>query len=845
MVSVKRNKKRTADKLDEMCGKEAVAEKFKSDISAKVKNIPQDESNVEDKKQAVVDEQILVDKNSPKSQFNSNEKKQVADNIVKSVMSYKDEQEKILSEKEKKTGKKQEATSNNNSVSLVYNCPLPAGTIIDGRYQLQGKPRQGGFGMTYLATRVGENDGALVVVKELYPYNAQRDVKTGVIQINYEANEGLELKKNFKKEAERIQMLKEKKPQEIKKMNLVITKTEAFEYNGNWYYVMEYVPGNSLADIMFSFKDNDELFNCLPAHYRFQIMDQLCNALQNLHKIGCVHQDINPNNIMIDFDDADNVYLKVIDYGLATNLYSFGDMSRSCIRYAGTHGFSDVLTQFAEYEKISNEIETATMNGDADKAGRLTEKLKTIDVYSCGAILGYLFLLNIDFIKKPKFNVEYELVISKNALVQPFEIDWSEDNIVIANKYKANLIKKLVSDATVRNLDKRIQSIDEFRRRLHEIMLVDEELIRRMKLMAEIELWKKSSDSISSYVTEFKNEVEPLVSQSINKKAHAYFEEGDSILNNADKEKDAILQMEIKIEDDLDGIVKCIKSINAQYQEAETCLEEARRLADNGSGHLDNRIVKIQDWLRDIPVKADKIRLFGDDVKSKVQDYKKAMDVWNKGSELMTEAEQYRAEIAKVRLFEASDEELDTTLQKTGLADTRYTMAENKWKEAKRMTPPWINKLLKSLLFVLVIAGIGTGGYFGIDHILNHNTGEEDNPTPPVDTTLVKRDSVINDTIVVKPPIIVKPSITKEYLNEIFEKAQQNDSTARQRIKEIIDDKVAINYIEGKTPIHTYELSTFLARGNNEYIIGKTHKINRFSTGTDGKVITIILEKLN
>ena len=856
MVSVKRNKKSTDDLLDKMCGKGAVAEKFKSDISAKVKNIPQDESNVEDKKQAVVDEQILVDKNSPKSQFNSNEKKQVADNIVKSVMSYKDEQEKILSEKEKKTGKKQEATNNNNSVSLVYNCPLPAGTIIDGRYQLQGKPRQGGFGMTYLATRVGENDGALVVVKELYPYNAQRDVKTGVIQINYEENEGLELKKNFEKEAERIQKLKEKKPQEIKKMNLVITKTNAFKYNGNWYYVMEYVPGNSLADIMFSFKDNNELFNCLPAHYRFQIMDQLCNALQNLHEIGCVHQDINPNNIMIDFDDADNVYLKVIDYGLATNLYSFGDMSRSCIRYAGTHGFSDVLTQFAEYEKISNEIETATMNGDEDKAVRLTKKLKTIDVYSCGAILGYLFLLNIDFIKKTKFNVEYELVISKNALVQPFEIDWSEDNIVIANKYKANLIKKLVSDATVRNLDKRIQSIDEFRKRLHEIMLVDEELIRRMKLMAEIELWKKSSDSISSYVTEFKNEVEPLVSQSINKKAQEFLKKGVSILENADKEKDAILQMEIKIENDLDDIVERIKSTNTQYQEAETCLEEARKLVIEGDP-FDDKIVKIQEWLRDTPVKADKIKLFGDDVKSKVQDYKKAMDVWYKGSELMTEAEQYRAEIAKVRLFEASNEELDTTLQKTGLADTRYTMAENKWKEAKRVKQynGWVDKLLILFWSVLVVVAIGVGGKFGWDHFYGDNSKSKkekvihtDNPQRGGGEIKPEEPEQSEQTEQPEQPEEPEQSeqlITKEYLNEIFEKAQQNDSTARQRIKEIIDDKVAIIYIEGETPIHTYGLSTFLARGNNKYIIGKTHKINRFSTSTDGKVITIILEKLN
>lgn len=837
MVSVKRNKKRTADKLDEMCGKKAVAEKFKSDISAKVKNIPQDESNEEEKKQAVVEEQILVDKNSLKSQFNSNEKKQIADNIVKSVVSYKEEQEKVQSEKGKE--KTQPETDNKDDVYLAYNYPLPEGTVIDGRYKLQGKPRQGGFGMTYLATRVGENDGEFVVIKELYPYNAQRNVKTGKVQINYNQQEGQELLKNFKKEAARIETLKKEKPHEVRDMNLVITKTEAFEFNGNWYYVMEYVPGNTLGDVMFSFKDNDELRNYFPIHYRFQIMDQLCNALQNLHLIGCVHQDINPNNLMIDFDKDKNINLKVIDYGLATNLYSFGDMSRSCIRYAGTHGFSDVLTQFAAYEKISNKIESATMDGDVDKAVRLTEKLKTIDVYSLGAVLGYLFLLDINFIKGPKFNVEYELVIAKNAIVQPDEIHMNEDNIVIANKYKANLVKKLVSDATTRNLDKRIQSVDEFRRRLHEIMLVDEELIRRMKLMAEIELWKKSSGSISSYVTEFKNEVEPIVSQSKIKEAQEFFKKGVFMLKNADEEKDAILQMEIKIENDLDDIVERIKSTNTQYQEAETCLEEARRLVN------DKRIVKIQQWLRDTPVKADKIRLFGDDVKSKVQDYKKAMDVWYKGSEFMTEAEQFRAEIAKVRLFEASDEELDATLQKTGLADTRYTMAENKWKEAKRMTPPWVNKLLKSLLFVLVVAGIGTGGYFGIDHILNRNNDAGGRTNPPVDTTLVKPDTVINDTIVVKPPIEKQPSITKEYLNEIFEKAQQNDSAAKQRIKDIIDDKVAINYIEGETPVYTYDLSIFLSRGNNRYIIGKTHKINRFSTGTDGKVIMIVLEELN
>ena len=848
MASVKRNKKRTDDLLDKMCGKEAVAEKFKSDISAKVKNIPQDESNEEEKKQAVVEEQILVDKNSLKSQFNSNEKKQIADNIVKSVVSYKEEQEKAQSEKEKGKEKTQPETDNKDDVYLAYNYPLPEGTVIDGRYKLQGKPRQGGFGMTYLATRVGENDGEFVVIKELYPYNAQRNVKTGKVQINYNQQEGQELLKNFKKEAARIETLKKEKPHEVRDMNLVITKTEAFEFNGNWYYVMEYVPGNTLGDVMFSFKDNDELKNYFPIHYRFQIMDQLCNALQNLHLIGCVHQDINPNNLMIDFDKDKNINLKVIDYGLATNLYSFGDMSRSCIRYAGTHGFSDVLTQFAAYEKISNKIESATMIGDVDKAVRLTEKLKTIDVYSLGAVLGYLFLLDINFIKGPKFNVEYELVIAKNAIVQPDEIDMNEDNIVIANKYKANLIKKLVSDATTRNLDKRIQSVDVFRRRLHEIMLVDEELIRRMKLMAEIELWKKSSDSISSYVTEFKNEVEPIVSQSINKEAQEFFKKGVFILKNADEEKDIILQMEIKIEDDLDDIVERIKSINAQYQEAETCLEEARRLAEKvpPPPPIDERIKAILKWLRDTPVKADKIRLFGDDVKSKVQDYKKAMDVWYKGSELMTEAEQYRAEIAKVRLFEASNEELDTTLQKTGWADTRYTMAETMWKEAKRVKQykGWVDKLLMSFWSVLVVVAIGVGGKFGWDHFKGDNSKSKQEEVTQKTTT--ENPLTGGGEIKPEPPKQPEQLITKEYLNEIFEKAQQNDSAAKQIIKEILDEKVKFLEKIGDNNFDTnHNQRTFFGVGNNKYIISETHKINRFSVGQNGKVIMIVLEELN
>ena len=642
MASVKRNKKRTDDLLDKMCGKEAVAEKFKSDISAKVKNIPQDESNEEEKKQAVVEEQILVDKNSLKSQFNSNEKKQIADNIVKSVMSYKDEQEKILSEKEKGKEKTQPETDNKDDVYLAYNYPLPEGTVIDGRYKLQGKPRQGGFGMTYLATRVGENDGEFVVIKELYPYNAQRNVKTGKVQINYNQQEGQELLKNFKKEAARIETLKKEKPHEVRDMNLVITKTEAFEFNGNWYYVMEYVPGNSLHHIMQSFENDDDAFAVLPYKSRFRIMDQLCNALYHLHDINCVHQDISPNNMMVSFDTEGEPNLKVIDFGLATGLNHQNESSISFVNKYGTKGFCDS-------QNLLDDIYV-----DLQKNGQ-GDKLKLLDVYSLGAVLGYLFLEDIKSIKESNFGEKYNIRLQNMRPKQDLIFDENDSLEFKALKSQLFLIHNLVCQATVKNLDERIKSVESFRTYLNLIEKIDANFIQNLEtdLGSLVDNREGDSDDINT---------------------------GGQGVNNAGK----------------------------------------------------------------------------DDV---------------------------------VKVTENEDKKSDKEPYKPSGIKSLFNKIKTKW----------------NVIFSVLVVGL------------------------------------------VMVFVITRPEspITIEYLNEVFIAAQHNDSAAKQRIKEIIDDKVRINYIEGETLFYTYDLSTFLTKGNNAYIIGKTHKINRFKTGPDGKVITIVLEELN
>lgn len=849
MATIKRSKNKTDELLEKMCGKEAVVEKFIADYKSRIGSNPENKENSRNKEEVVADERNFIEGISNKANYDSKVKEGVAENVNRSVKNLKNKESNNAKDENVNVGSKQKS-------NFIKNLPLPEGTIIkyekmengisiSQSYKLQGKPKQGGFGITYIATYAGQNGGSKVAIKELYPYNTYRDKDNHQLDLDYNEKETNLYLSNFVKEANRIEKLKNEPNIDVGTLNLVITETPVFMFNENYYYVMEYVRGYSLSDIMYSFNDDEEAKNFLPPYSRLVIMDQLCNALENLHKIDCIHQDISPNNILIDFDKNGNIFLKVIDYGLATNLYKSSADSVSNVKDAGTYGFTDVFTRLSDYKDFLE-------NGEG-------EKLKLIDIYSLGAILGYLCLLNVKYIKVDDFGLKYESIIKKNVLVKQVDVNWDEDNdSVIASKLQVNLIKKLVFDATNENLGNRIQTVEEFRDRLHVIMSIDEEYIRRMRLMAEIDQWKTNISGVSVELSNFKGEVELEVIKSKKDTAREYFKKGAIYLKNADERKDAIFNMDITPDCDLDELAKKIKDVNELYKQAAECLEQAKveaEIPEGPGGPDDKRIETIKQWKQNAVVKSDRIKVFGDTVKDKVADHQKAMDVWYKGSEFMKQAEQYRTEIANVPLDKASSEELDATLQKTGLADTRYSMAETMWKEAKRIrNRDWIDKILKPLLVVLTVVGIGTGSYFGLDHFKN---SEEKKPEP--DTVFVKPDTfdieppipVDEDTFDIEPPVPVKYPIptpmTNEYLNEVFIAAQQEkDSVAKQRIKEIIDDNVKIYYKIGITNFNTdYDIKKFIGFGNTEYVIGKTYKINHFEKGTNGKIIEIELVSLN
>jgi eukaryotic-like serine/threonine-protein kinase len=82
---------------------------------------------------------------------------------------------------------------------------------------------------------------------------------------------------------------------------------------GIFYYVMEYIDGFSLEDLV-------EKFGPLPAGRVVHLVRQICAALAEAHAIGLIHRDIKPANVAV--CERAGVYdvVKVLDFGLVKEL---------------------------------------------------------------------------------------------------------------------------------------------------------------------------------------------------------------------------------------------------------------------------------------------------------------------------------------------------------------------------------------------------------------------------------------------------------------------------------------------------------------------------------------------
>src|SRR5262249_17506253 len=96
---------------------------------------------------------------------------------------------------------------------------------------------------------------------------------------------------------------------------------EIYDYgradDGTFYYVMEYLPGRSVQDLV-------QVFGPLPAARVIYLFRQVCAGLAEAHALGLVHRDLKPANVFVAVRGGEADVAKVLDFGLVKLTRDFG-----------------------------------------------------------------------------------------------------------------------------------------------------------------------------------------------------------------------------------------------------------------------------------------------------------------------------------------------------------------------------------------------------------------------------------------------------------------------------------------------------------------------------------------
>ncbi len=179
---------------------------------------------------------------------------------------------------------------------------LPQRTVIgtQNRYLIGKALGEGGFGITYMAWDLQQ--GIKVAVKEYFPSGyVTRVAGVNQVIINSKQNQAASNRglKRFVEEARALA--------KIKNLAGVVNVRDFFSANGTAYIVMEFLDGVSLKKYL------QRKGGKLPVDEVLTIMRPVMESLTQVHKIGLIHRDISPDNILITkFNEV-----KLIDFGAA------------------------------------------------------------------------------------------------------------------------------------------------------------------------------------------------------------------------------------------------------------------------------------------------------------------------------------------------------------------------------------------------------------------------------------------------------------------------------------------------------------------------------------------------
>ena len=177
---------------------------------------------------------------------------------------------------------------------------LSAGTTLQhGKYRIISTLGQGGFGITYLA----ENtmlEGKVAIKEFFYKEYCDRDADTRHVTVPTSGNRDVvdRFKQKFVKEARTIFKLPHPN---------IVRILDVFEENGTAYYVMDYIEGESLSEMV-------ARRGYIPEAEALAYICDVAQALTYIHSKKVNHLDVKPGNMIRRRNDGK---VLLIDFGVA------------------------------------------------------------------------------------------------------------------------------------------------------------------------------------------------------------------------------------------------------------------------------------------------------------------------------------------------------------------------------------------------------------------------------------------------------------------------------------------------------------------------------------------------
>ena len=281
----------------------------------------------------------------------------------------------------------------------------PAPTLFEGKYEVIGKIAEGGMGAVYKVRHRLLDE--IRVIKVMRPQAAESE----------------EQRKRFLREARTATKLRHP--------NIVTFHDFGLDESDTAYMVMEFVDGVTLAHLI-------RKGGAQPLPIVLELAKQCLSALGYLHRRGIVHRDISPDNIIMSRHEELGAQIKLIDLGIAKVMQAeealtVGDAFLGKLRYCSP-------------EQLAMSSATAALDGRSD-------------LFSFGIVLSEMLTGTCPL---PGQSVQSIVAAHMSGRLLTFEQTDPQGRIAPA-------LRQLVEDALKPDPAARIQSAEEFVRRIDEV----------------------------------------------------------------------------------------------------------------------------------------------------------------------------------------------------------------------------------------------------------------------------------------------------------------------------------------------------------------------------------------